>query len=98
MLVRVDMLGHNRSVAQGKTICAQSEGVNVTLQQIDVPRTICQFCNNVELSVDFMLVNNVLFLTPIPEYIHYGTVSSVDNLKCHTLETQVKGILRFFCI
>ena len=30
----------------------------------------------------------------MPEHIHYDTVSALDNLKCHALETQVKGVLR----
>ena len=40
-----------------------------------------------------MLFNNAPFIASIPEHVHYGTVGTAHNLKCHNLETQVKGIL-----
>ena len=66
------------------------------MQKIYVPRTIRQFQNNAELSVDVMFVNNVPFL--ISEHIHYSTVNAVDHLKYNALETQVKGVLRSYAV
>ena len=79
----MDMLGRIKHTAQVKTTITQSDVVNMSLQQIDVPRTICQYYNNVELSFNVMFVNNVIFLTSISEYIHHGKVNTVDNLKYH---------------
>ena len=94
VLASLGMLGRRKNAAQGKITCTQSDAVNVTIQKIYFLRIIHHFCNNVELSVDAMLVNNVPFLTIISEHIHYGIVNAVVNLKCHALETQAKGLLR----
>ena len=54
--------------------------------------------------MDVVSVNDVLFLTSTSDYIHYETVTAVDNFKCtvsaahdfkcHALETQVNENLR----
>ena len=97
-LVGVDMLGFSKHVAQGKTTHTQSDEVSVPMQKIDIPSAILQFCNNVEILVDSTFGNNIPYLTSTSDHTHYGKVNSVDNLKYHALETQMKGILRSYTV
>ena len=59
---------------------------------------IRQFYNKVELRADVIFINNVLFLTSISKHIHFDTANTVDNLKCTTLKTQLKNVVRCYAI
>jgi len=61
-------------------------------------RIIYQFYNDVKLLADIIYLNNVLFLTSISEYIHYGIVAVVDNLKYILLEEELRSILYSYTI
>ena len=93
-----EMLGPSKYVAKGKTTRTKPDAVNVTLQRVDIPRTIKQFYSNAVLSVDVMFLNDVPFLTSISEHMHYGIAKPADNLKCMSLESQLKMILRSYAV
>ena len=38
--------------------------------------------------------NDVPFLTTMSENMHYGTIASADHLKCHSLEFELKKVIR----
>ena len=57
-----------------------------------------QYFNNVEISADVMFLNGYPFLASISEHIHYGTEITVDNLKCSSIESQVKSVIRYYDI
>ena len=79
MLLSVGMLGRRKHGAEGKTTMTQYDAVSMTMKKIDIPMTIRQFHNNVELSVYVELVNNMPFLISTLEHIYHGTVSAADN-------------------
>ena len=43
-------------------------------------------------------MNNILFLTSISEYIHYGTVGALDNITVKKLETELKNVVRSYTV
>ena len=63
----VEILRPSKCSAQGKTTRKQSAPMNVALKKVDVPNTIIQFHNDVELSADVMHFNDEPFLTSISE-------------------------------
>ena len=50
--VSSDMLGSSKQMPKVKETMSKAEVVNVNLQMVDVPKTIQQHCNNIDLSVD----------------------------------------------
>ena len=56
------MLGPSHYSAKGKTKQTQPDTVDVTLKKINVPKTIRQFYNKVELGANVMFINDVPFL------------------------------------
>ena len=61
-------------------------------------KTIRQLYNDEELSEDAVCLNEVPFLTNISERINYVTVGAVDNLKCVTLENELRSIIRAYSV
>ena len=68
--------------------------VHITLQKIDVPRSIMNFYKDIEIAADTMHVNDVPFLTTMSSITHYGTIAYLNNLKCASLEFELKNIVR----
>ena len=59
---------------------------------IELPKTISEYCSDVELSADVMFVNKVPFLATVSELIHCTTVNALDNLKVTTLEKTLGNV------
>ena len=93
MEISVDMIGPSKNYAQGKTTQKQSTPINLTFQRTDFPKTIRKLYNDAELSAEDIHLNDLPFLTSISEGIHYGTVGAADNLKCATLENELKIVI-----
>ena len=53
-----------------------------------------KFYKGAELSANVMHVNDVPFLTTMSDKIHYGTISTVANLKFPSLEFELKNVIR----
>ena len=51
------------------------------------------YYGKVELAVDVMRVNRILFLTSLLMQIHYGTVSAFKNMKIPSMETYIEKII-----
>ena len=53
-----------------------------------------KFYKNSELSADVVFVNDVSFVASVSENSHYGTIRAVNNLRCASLEIELKTIIR----
>ena len=93
-----EMLGPSKCAIQGKTTRSKPDFVDVTLHKIDAPKSTMKFYKDVELSADVMHGNDVLFLTTMSENMHYGKISALDNLKCQSLEFELKNVIRHYAI
>ena len=51
------MLSRSKNAAQEKTGRNHTISVNATMQQVDVPKTICQYYNSVELHLCLFFLN-----------------------------------------
>ena len=76
-----EMLGPIKYDTQGKTTRSKSDAVDATLKKIDMPRSIMKFYKDVELVGDVIHVNYVPFLTTMSSNMHYGTITTFNNLK-----------------
>ena len=57
-----------------------------------------KFYKDVELAADVMHVNDVPFLTTISSNMHYGTISTLNNLECASLEFELKNVGRSYAL
>ena len=53
-----------------------------------------KFSKDVELEADDIHVNCVPFLTTMSSNIHHGTIAALNNLKCASLEFELKNVVR----
>ena len=65
---------------------------------MDIPYNIHQYYNDIKLSTNVIYINNTSFITSISDNIHYGTVYTIDNLQCSTIEAQLKKVLEKYTI
>jgi len=72
--------------------------VNVDTQWVELPPTIKTHYGNVQLVVDVLHVNEVLFLISISNHIHYGSANAIDNMKANTLELGLQNLVRYYAI
>ena len=79
---------------KGKTARSKLDVVDIALQKIDVSRSIMRFCRDIELEVDVMCVNDVLFLTTISSNIHYRTIAALCNVVRTSLEQKLTKVIR----
>ena len=45
-----------------------------------------------------MILNGVPFLSSLSEHIHCGTENAAEHLKCSSLESKVKSVIRSYAI
>ena len=89
-----EMLGPSRYVSQGKPNRTRPDRVDEHFQNIDVPKNIRKFYNNVVLASDAMCLNDVPFITIVSEDIHYGAVGKVYNLTFQSLDNSLMKVVR----
>ena len=76
-----EMIGPSKCEMQGKTTRSKPDAVDMASQKIDVPSSILKFYKDVELVGDVIHVNYVPFLTTMSSNMHYGTITTFNNLK-----------------
>ena len=81
VMLAKEMLSPRKCKTQGKTTRSKADVVDITLQKIEVPRSIMKFYKYVELAAGVMHVNDVPFLTTISSNTHYGTIVALNALK-----------------
>lgn len=75
-LVR-EMLGPSKYTIQEKSTRIQLDPVDVTIQRVNVPRSIMKFYKEVELLANMIYLNNIPFLISISDNIHYRIVGAL---------------------
>ena len=45
-----------------------------------------------------MFVNDVSFVASVSENAHYGTIGAVNNLRCVSLESEMKNVIRSYAV
>ena len=63
------------------------------LRHVKVSPTIRRFCNDTELSTDFLHASSVPSLISMPEHAHYGYCYAADNLKHPAPEEALRKIM-----
>ena len=80
------------------TIHSRPDPVDVTLQKLDVPKSIMNFYKGVEMLADVMHVNDFPFVTTASNNVHYDTITALANLKGLTLEFDLKSAIRSYAM
>ena len=88
------MLSKSKYYAQGKTTMKHSDPTYVSNRLVELPSTIKMYYSDVELVADVLHLKDLHFLTSTSNYVQYGTVNTVDNMKCVTLEQGLQNIIR----
>ena len=83
----------NHSI-KDKTASSKPDAVGVPLQKINALRSIMKFYKDVEVAADVIRANNVPFLAKMSENTCCGTITAVDNLKCHSFEFELKNVMQ----
>ena len=92
------MLGPRKHTMKGETTRCGLDPVHITMQKLDVLKSIMKICKGVELSADFIHLNDVPFMTTMSNNIHHGTIDALANLKCPTLEFELKNVISSYTI
>lgn len=53
---------------------------------------------DVELSVDMLHINNIIFLGSISKNIHYVTINTLENMKIPTMESVIERIIHSYAV
>lgn len=76
------------------TTRAQPDATVRKYQTADVPPTIRQCCNYVEILVGALRVNDTPLLSSALRDAYCETVGAVVNMKCITLEQEINNVVR----
>ena len=68
------------------------------MRRINAPKSTIKHYKEIELSVDVVSLNDVPFLVSTPENIHCGTGVALPNMKCMSLELELKNVARSFAV
>ena len=88
----IDVLGKSKCALQGKA--TQSHPQAVIERPVEVPTSMQECGENVELSMDVLHVNRVPFPATISKHIHCVTINPLDDMKTPTLESAIKRPFR----